>query len=93
MDRRVYEILMAEDSSDDAELTLGALAQNNLANPVVVVQDGAEALDYLYRRGSFTGRGAANPILLLLDLKMPKVNGLEVVRQMKASRNWQIFRW
>jgi CheY-like chemotaxis protein len=76
---------MAEDSANDAELTLGALAEYNLANRVVLVADGAEALDYLYRRGRFAGRISLNPILLLLDLKMPKVNGLEVLRQMKKS--------
>ena len=85
MDRRVREILMAEDSDNDCELTLAALAENNLAGHVIVVHDGAEALDYLYRRGHFTGRTGTNPILLLLDLKMPKVNGLEVLREMKGS--------
>ena len=85
MYRILDQILMAEDSADDAELTLGALAQNNFANNVAVVYDGAEALDYLYRRGLFTGRDGPSPILLLLDLKMPKVNGLEVLRQIKTS--------
>ena len=81
----LYEILMAEDSANDAELTLGALAENNLANHVVLVANGAEALDFLYRRGRFTGRTGPNPILVLLDLKMPKVDGLEVLRQMKEA--------
>jgi CheY-like chemotaxis protein len=85
MGRRINEILMVEDSANDCELTLGALAEDSLASHVVVVNDGAEALDYLYRRGAFTGREGANPILLLLDLKMPKVNGLEVLRAMKGS--------
>ena len=75
---------MAEDSADDAELTIGALAEYNLANRVVLVRNGAEALDYLFRRARFRERIKLNPILLLLDLKMPKVNGLEVLRQMKA---------
>jgi CheY-like chemotaxis protein len=79
------EILMAEDSADDAELTIGALAESNLANNIVRVQDGAEALDYLHRRGRFADRATRHPILLLLDLKMPKVNGLEVLREMKAT--------
>ena len=85
MHRYLPEILMAEDSADDAELTIGALAEYNLANNVVLVRDGAEALDYLYRRGRFTGRSSPNPILLLLDLKMPKVNGLDVLRGMKEA--------
>ena len=85
MHRNLPEILMAEDSADDAELTIGALEEYNLANRIVLVANGAEALDYLYRRGRFTGRLSPNPILLLLDLKMPKVNGLEVLRQMKES--------
>jgi CheY-like chemotaxis protein len=79
------EILMAEDSADDAELTIGALAEYNLANRVTLVRNGAEALDYLHRQGSFRDRAGTNPILFLLDLKMPKVNGLEVLRQMKET--------
>jgi CheY-like chemotaxis protein len=85
MHRYLPDILMAEDSVDDAELTIGALEEYNLANRVVLVRDGAEALDYLYRRGRFTGRIGLSPILLLLDLKMPKVSGLEVLRQMKET--------
>jgi two-component system response regulator len=79
------EILLAEDSSNDAELTIGALAEYNLANRIVLVSNGAEALDYLYRRGRFAARTGPNPILLLLDLKMPKVSGLEVLRKMKEN--------
>ena len=79
------EILMAEDSADDAELTMGALEEYNLANRLVLVGDGAEALDYLYRRGRYTGRVGPNPIFFLLDLKMPKVSGLEVLRHMKQT--------
>jgi CheY-like chemotaxis protein len=83
--RDVTDILMAEDSADDAELTIGALDEYNLANRIVLVRNGAEALDYLYRRGRYTGRSNPNPILFLLDLKMPKVNGLEVLRIIKES--------
>ena len=79
------DILMAEDSANDAELTIGALAEYNLANRVVLVTNGAEALDYLYRRGRFKDRTSPNPILLLLDLKMPKVSGLEVLGKMKEA--------
>jgi CheY-like chemotaxis protein len=78
-------ILLAEDSRNDVELTLAALEENRLANQVDVVRDGAEALDYLYCRGVYAGRPAGNPALVLLDLKMPKVNGLEVLRQIKSD--------
>ena len=78
-------ILLAEDSERDVELTLSALAEHNLANEVVVARDGAEALDYLYRRGKFAGHANGLPVVVLLDLKMPKVDGLEVLRQMKAD--------
>jgi CheY-like chemotaxis protein len=76
-------ILLAEDSDRDAELTLNALAQHNLANEIERVRDGAEALDYLFRRGQFSSRSNGNPAVVLLDLKMPKVDGLEVLRQMR----------
>lgn len=69
----------------DVELTLAALAEHNLANEVVVLRDGAEALDYLFQRGSFANRPKGLPVVVLLDLKMPKVDGLEVLRQVKAS--------
>jgi two-component system, response regulator len=83
MNRYLPDILMAEDSANDAELTIGALSEYNLANRIVLVRDGSEALDYLHRRGRFADRVGLNPILLLLDVKMPKVDGLEVLRQMK----------
>jgi CheY-like chemotaxis protein len=76
-------ILLAEDSQRDAELTINALAEEHLANDVLHVRDGAEALDYLYRRGQFAGHSNGQPVLVLLDLKMPKVDGMEVLRQMK----------
>jgi CheY-like chemotaxis protein len=85
MTAHVKKILLVEDSEQDVELTLSALEANHLANQVDVARDGAEALDYLYRRGSFAGRPADLPIVVLLDLKMPKVDGLEVLRQMKAD--------
>ena len=79
------KILLAEDDPKDVELTLAALEEHNLANKVVVARDGAEALDYLYRRGQFAGRPAGHPVVVLLDLKMPKVDGLEVLRQVKSD--------
>ena len=78
-------ILLAEDNPNDVELTLAALRENHLANDVVVVRDGAEALDYLYKRNAFASRAGGNPALMLLDLKMPKVDGIEVLRQVKAD--------
>ncbi len=78
-------ILLAEDNSHDVELTLAALRENRVANEVAVVRDGAEALDYLHRRNQYAGRDGSDPVLMLLDLKMPKVDGLEVLRQVKAD--------
>jgi CheY-like chemotaxis protein len=78
-------ILLVEDNPRDVELTLSALAEHNLANEVVVARDGAEALDYLYRRAQFKMREIGNPAAILLDLKMPKVDGLEVLRQIKSD--------
>ncbi len=77
-------ILLAEDSPQDVEMTLHAMAKNHLANEVVVVPNGVEALDYLFRRGKFAERPEGNPVVAMLDLKMPKLDGLEVLRQMKA---------
>src|SRR5207249_5347495 len=79
-------ILLAEDNINDIELTIAALRSNNVANEVVVVRDGAAALDYLYRRSAFASRSPEPPGLLLLDLKMPKVDGLEVLHQIKGDR-------
>jgi CheY-like chemotaxis protein len=78
-------ILLAEDNALDVELTLNALRENHLVNEVVVVRDGADALDYLYRRNGYTDRAGGNPALLLLDLKMPKVDGTDVLRQVKLD--------
>jgi CheY-like chemotaxis protein len=77
---KLRRILLAEDSANDVELTLTALAEHHLVNQVDVVRDGAEALDYLYRRGAFASRPPGNPAVLLLDLKMPRVSGLDVLQ-------------
>jgi len=87
----IRHILLAEDDPRDAELTLAALEEYNLANKVVVVNDGEEALDYLYCRGKFKTRATGNPIAVLLDLKMPKVNGLEVLKIIKADEHLKII--
>jgi len=84
-------ILLVEDDPNDVELTLTALAEYNLANEVVVTRDGAEALDYLYSLGSFAARSTDNPAVLLLDLKLPKVDGLQVLRQIKSDENLRMI--
>ena len=78
-------ILLAEDDQKDIELTLAALDDINLANKVDIVRDGEEALDYLFKRGKYKNRENNNPIVVLLDLKMPKIDGLEVLKQIKES--------
>jgi CheY-like chemotaxis protein len=87
---KLKRILLAEDNPRDVELALEALEENKLANDVVVVRNGAEALDYLYRRGEYSGRPAGNPAVVLLDLKMPKVDGLEVLRTIKSDEHMKV---
>ena len=82
---RLGRILMVEDDPRDVELTLTALEEYNLANEVVVTRDGEQALDYLYCRGEYKTRSLGNPAVMLLDLKLPKVNGLEVLKQIKSD--------
>lgn len=80
------EILLAEDDPADAEMTLRALRRNNLANRVHWVKDGAEALEYMFRSGAYVGRDPGHaPRLIMLDIKMPKVDGIEVLRRLKAD--------
>ncbi len=78
-------ILLVEDDPNDVELTLSALAENGLANEVVVARDGEQALDYLFRRGAYASREEGNPTVMLLDLKLPKVDGMEVLKRVKAE--------
>jgi len=85
MSLNLKRILLAEDSENDIELTLEALSEYNLLNNVDVVHDGEEALDYLYRRGKYENRGKENPVLFLLDLKMPKIDGLDVLKIVKSD--------
>jgi CheY-like chemotaxis protein len=84
-------ILLVEDDPKDVELALNGLADYNLANEVVVARDGEEALDYLYRRGSYQMRPNGNPAVMLLDLKLPKVDGFEVVQQVRADEKLKMI--
>jgi CheY-like chemotaxis protein len=87
-----HVILLVEDSSSDEELTLRALKKNNIANRVVVARDGAEALDYLFREGAHAQRSAHEvPQLVLLDLNLPKIGGLEVLRRIRADERTKIL--
>ncbi len=87
----VKNILLVEDDTGDVELTLAALEEHHLADKIEVVNNGTEVLDYLYRRGKFKDRAAGNPILVLLDLKMPKVSGLEVLKIIKADEQLKLI--
>jgi two-component system response regulator len=78
-------ILLVEDNDDDVALTLRAFKRSHLMNPVMVVRDGVEALDFLFARGPFEGRGSAPPTLVILDLKLPKLDGLGVLKAMRAD--------
>ena len=84
-------VLLVEDDIKDVELTLAALQENKLVNEVVVTRDGSEALDYLYRRGSYAMRTDGMPAVVLLDLKMPKVDGLQVLRQLKSDDRMRLL--
>jgi len=84
------EILLVEDNPDDVELTIHALEENNLANRLVIVRDGAEALDFVFATGDYAHRRVGNgPKVILLDLKLPKVDGMEVLRRIKADPRTQ----
>jgi len=88
---QLKNILLVEDDPRDVELTLAALQEYHLAGQVTVVEDGAQALDYLYGRGKFNMRAGPNPILVLLDNKMPKVSGLEVLKVIKADERLKMI--
>jgi DNA-binding response OmpR family regulator len=83
-------ILLVEDDPRDVELTLTALGEYNLANEVVVTRDGEKALDYLYCRGEFSNRSNDNPAVMLLDLKLPKVDGLQVLQQIRSDERLKL---
>ena len=87
----IGRILLVEDDPKDRELTMTSLEEYNLSNEVVIATDGEEALDYLYCRGKFQGRTSENPAVLLLDLKLPKIDGLEVLQQMKSDEKLRLI--
>jgi two-component system response regulator len=82
---KIRTILLVEDSLPDAEMTMDALREARLANPIVHVEDGVEALEYLRRTGDFSDRDEGNPAVVLLDIKMPRMDGIEVLREIRAS--------
>ena len=85
-------ILLVEDNPDDEALTLRALKKNNILNPVTIVRDGAEALDYLFCQGAYAGRDASlQPAVILLDLKLPKIDGLEVLKRLRADARTRLL--
>ena len=85
-------ILLVEDNPDDEALTLRALRKNNIGNDVVIVRDGAEALDYLFGTGAYSGRDLRSlPAVTLLDLKLPKVDGLEVLRRLRSDERTELI--
>ena len=86
------EILLVEDNPNDVELTLRALKKSNLANNVFVAIDGAQALDFIFHTGAFTGKGVyGHPKLILLDLELPKVSGIEVIRKIKSDEKTKVI--
>jgi len=87
MSMDIRKILLVEDNSNDAELTLEALSEKNLANEVIWLKDGQEALDFLYCTDAWEGREKINPVLILLDIMMPGIDGLQVLKQIKADPN------
>jgi CheY-like chemotaxis protein len=84
-------ILLVEDDPKDIDLTLAALGEYKLANEVIVVRDGAEALDYLHTKGNYRSRARENPAVVLLDLKLPKVDGLEVLREIRSDERLKLI--
>lgn len=90
MNVEVKRILIVDDSPKDVELTIAALAEKNLANEVVVAEDGTEALDYLYKRGKFVNE-TGNPAVILLDIKMPKMDGIEVLRHIRSDPKFKFI--
>ncbi len=91
MNAEVKRILIVDDSPKDVELVIAALGEKNLANKVDVAEDGVEALDYLYRRGDFAERDKGNPAVILLDIKMPRMNGIEVLKHIRSDPKFMLI--
>ena len=91
MNTEVKKILIVDDSSKDVELTIAALTEHNLANNIIVAEDGEEALDYLYKRGKFINYEKSNPAVILLDIKMPKMNGIEVLKHIRSKSEFKLI--
>lgn len=89
MIKEIRTILLVEDSDADAEMTIDALRQAKLANPIVHVEDGVEALDYLFARGEYAGKANGIPAVVLLDIKMPRLDGIEVLREIRSSEKFK----
>jgi len=87
----IKRILLVEDDPNDIELTLSALSEHNLSNEIVVARDGVEALDYLYRREIFSSRPEGNPVVILLDLKMPRMDGIQCLKQLKSDEQMRLI--
>lgn len=90
MKTEIKRILIVDDSPKDVELTISALAENNLANDIVVAEDGEEALDYLYKRGKFANEHGV-PAVILLDVKMPKMDGIEVLKHIRSNSKFRLI--
>jgi len=91
MNTEIKRILIVDDSPKDVELVIAALAEKNLANEVDVAEDGIEALDYLNKLGKFATRANGNPAVILLDIKMPKMNGIEVLKHIRSTPEFKMI--
>ena len=91
METEIKTILIVDDSRNDIELAIAALSEKNLANEVVVAEDGVEALDFLYKRGKFSGYKSGNPVVILLDIKMPRMNGIEVLKHIRQDPKFKLI--
>jgi CheY-like chemotaxis protein len=91
MNTEIKTILLVDDSRNDIELAIAALTEKNLANDIVVAEDGVEALDFLYKRGKFAGYKNGNPAVILLDIKMPRMNGIEVLAHIRSEPEFRLI--